>query len=102
MKEIYELKGRGYSAREIARTLRLAHNTVMRYLNDPEAIMPSAGPLPWVREIPCISLWYTTWGASFIGSSQTSFRIFPKIRGGSCCGPSFPFVDKGVYPGISL
>ena len=45
VKEIYELKGKGYSAREIARTLGLARNTVLRYLNDPEAMMPRARPL---------------------------------------------------------
>ena len=32
VKEIYELKGQGYSAREIARTLGLARNTVLGYL----------------------------------------------------------------------
>ena len=42
MKEIYELNGQGYSAREIARTLDLdlARNTVLRYLKDPEAMVP--------------------------------------------------------------
>ena len=45
MKEIYELKGQGYSAREIARTLGLARNTVLRYLKDPEAIVPKARSL---------------------------------------------------------
>ena len=42
MKEIYELNGQGYSAREIARTLDLARNTVLRYLKDPEAMVPKA------------------------------------------------------------
>ena len=42
MKEIYELNGQGYSAREIARTLGVARNTVLRYLKDPEAIVPKA------------------------------------------------------------
>ena len=45
VKEIYELKGKGYSAREIARSLGLARNTVLRYLNDPEAIVPKARSL---------------------------------------------------------
>ena len=45
MKEIYEFKGKGYSAREIARSLGLARNTVLRYLNDPEAIVPKARAL---------------------------------------------------------
>ncbi len=42
VKEIYELKGQGYSAREIARELSLARNTVLRYLKDPETIAPKA------------------------------------------------------------
>ena len=45
MKEIYELNGKGYSARDIARTLGLARNTVLRYLNDAEAIVAKARSL---------------------------------------------------------
>ena len=45
VKEIYELKGQGYSAREIARELSLARNTVLRYLKDPETIVPKARAL---------------------------------------------------------
>ncbi len=45
VKEVYELKGQGYSARGIARTLSLARNTVLRYLKDPEAIVPKARAL---------------------------------------------------------
>ena len=45
VKEIYELNGQGYSAREIARTLGLARNAVLRYLKDPEAIVPKARAL---------------------------------------------------------
>ena len=40
MKEIYEMHGRGHSARAIARELGLARNTVLRYLNSPEAMFP--------------------------------------------------------------
>ena len=40
MKEIYEIKGAGYSIRDIARELDIAPNTVRRYLQDPEAVMP--------------------------------------------------------------
>ena len=40
MKEIYEMKGEGHSARAIARDLGLARNTVLKYLNSPEAIAP--------------------------------------------------------------
>ena len=40
MKEIYEMKGSGYSIRDIARELDIARNTVRRYLKDPEAVMP--------------------------------------------------------------
>ena len=32
MKEIYEMRGRGHSARAIVRELGLARNTVLRYL----------------------------------------------------------------------
>ena len=45
MKEIYELKGQGCSAREIARELGLARNTVLRYLRDPEAMRAQPRPL---------------------------------------------------------
>ena len=40
VKEIYEMHGRGHSARAIARELGLARNTVLRYLNSPEAMFP--------------------------------------------------------------
>ena len=40
MKEIYEMKGAGYSIREIAEELDIARNTVRRYLKDPEAVIP--------------------------------------------------------------
>ena len=40
MKQIYDLKGQGLSARAIARELGLARNTVLRYLKTPEAIRP--------------------------------------------------------------
>ena len=40
MKEIYEMKGSGYSIRDIAGELDIARNTVRRYLKDPEAVMP--------------------------------------------------------------
>ena len=44
VKEICELKGRGRSARAIARELGLARNTVLRYLKPPEAIRPQPRP----------------------------------------------------------
>ena len=44
MKEIYEMHGRGHSARTIARELGLARNTVLRYLNSPDAIVPKPRP----------------------------------------------------------
>ena len=40
VKEIYEMKGAGYSVRDIARELDIAPNTVRRYLKDPEAVVP--------------------------------------------------------------
>ena len=40
VKEIYEVHGRGRSARGIARDLGLARNMVLRYLNSPEAMLP--------------------------------------------------------------
>ena len=40
MKQIYGMHGQGHSAREIARELGLARNTVLRYLKSPEAIKP--------------------------------------------------------------
>jgi len=42
VKQIYEMKGAGHSAREIARELGLARNTVLRYLKSPEAMHPKA------------------------------------------------------------
>ena len=40
VKEIYEMKGAGYSIRGIDEELDIARNTVRRYLNEPEAVMP--------------------------------------------------------------
>ena len=45
VKEIYEMRGRGHSARDISRELGLARNTVLRYLKSPEAITPQPRPL---------------------------------------------------------
>ncbi len=42
VKQIYEMKGAGDSAREIARELGLARNTARRYLKSPEAMRPKA------------------------------------------------------------
>ncbi len=44
MKQSYEMKGAGHSARAIARELGLARNTALRYLKTPEAIRPKARP----------------------------------------------------------
>ena len=40
MKQIYEMKRRGHSAQAIARELGLARNTVLKYLNSPDSIVP--------------------------------------------------------------
>ena len=40
VKEIYDMKGAGCSTREIAQRLGIARNTVRKYLNTPEAILP--------------------------------------------------------------
>ena len=40
MKEIYDMKEAGCSIREIAQRLGLARNTVRKYLNTPEAVLP--------------------------------------------------------------
>ena len=40
MKEIYDMKGAGCSTRESAQRLGLARNTVRKYLNTPEAVLP--------------------------------------------------------------
>ena len=40
VKEIYERKGAGCSIRGIADDLGIARNTVRRYLNSPEALLP--------------------------------------------------------------
>ena len=45
MKQIYEMKGRGHSARSIARELGLARNTVLRYLDALEGIKLQPRPL---------------------------------------------------------
>ena len=52
VKEIYKLKGRGYSAREIAQRLGLARNTVLKYLNSPEPLTAQPQPLRGSRLEP--------------------------------------------------
>ena len=44
MKEIYDMKGTGSSIRRVADDLGIARNTVRRYLNSLEALLPK--PLP--------------------------------------------------------
>ena len=52
LKEIYEMKGQGHSARAIARDLGLARNTVLRYLNSPEKMHPQGAPVPGIEAGP--------------------------------------------------
>ena len=96
VKEVYELKSRGYSAREIARTLDLARNTVLRYLNDPEAIVPKArSPRgskldPYADYIDCrmseglencVVLWRELQGLGYQGGySLINTYVFPHRR----------------------
>ena len=52
VKEIYELKGRGYPARAIAERLGLARNTVLKHLNSPEPLTAQPRPLRGSRLDP--------------------------------------------------
>ena len=45
MKDIYEMRGPGHSARAISRELGLVRNTVLPYLKSPEVITPQPRPL---------------------------------------------------------
>ena len=56
VKEIYEMHGRGHSARTIARELGLARNTVLRYLNSPEAMLPKPAASTGVEAGPVYRL----------------------------------------------
>ena len=79
VKQIYEMKGRGHSARAIARELGLARNTVLKYLNSPDSIVPKPrqprgsklDSQPGTSTSGCRRDWRTAW---------------------SCCGNSGPGV----------
>ena len=53
LKEIYEMRGQGHSARPIAQELGLARNTVLKYLNSPEAMRPKPRPPRASKLDPC-------------------------------------------------
>ena len=77
VKEIYELKGQGYSAREIARELGLARNTVLRYLKGPEAMRAQPRPLRGSKLDP-----YTSYMDRRISEGLENCRVLLReIRG---------------------
>ena len=77
MKEIYELKGQGYSAREIARGLGLARNTVLRYLKGTEAMRAQPRPLRGSKLDP-----YTSYMDRRISEGLENCRVLLReIRG---------------------
>ena len=98
MKEIYEMKGQGYSARAIARELGLARNTVLKYLASPEAIAPKPRALrgskldPYAEHIDrrmgeglenCVVLLREIRGQGYDGSYSTLLAYAkPRRRGG--------------------
>ena len=85
MKEIYEMKGSGYSIRDIARELDIARNTVRRYLKDPEAVMPkrrrrSSKLDPYIEYVDrrlseglenCVVLWRELQGLGYQGAGSS-------------------------------
>ena len=70
VKEVYEMHGRGHSSRAIARGLGLARNTVLRYLNSPEVMVPK--PRPPGVEGQGIAPSFRNTSASFSTPSQIS------------------------------
>ena len=97
VKEIYEMKGSGYSIRDIARELDIARNTVRRYLKDPEAVMPkrrrrrrSSKLDPYIEYMDrrlseglenCVVLWRELQGLGYQGSySLVKTYVSPRRR----------------------
>ena len=96
MKEIYEMKGSGYSIRDIAGELDIARNTVRRYLKDPEAVMPkrrrrrSSKLDPYIEHVDrrlseglenCVVLWRELQGLGYQGGySLVKTYVSPRRR----------------------
>ena len=92
------MHGQGYSARAIARELGLAHNTVLKYLTAPEAIVPKPRPLrgsklaPYAEHIDrrmgeglenCVVLLREIRGQGYDGSYSTLLAYAkPRCQGG--------------------
>ncbi len=102
VKEIYEMKGAGYSIRNIARELHIARNTVWRYLKDLEAVMPKprrrrASKLdPFIEYMDrrlseglenCVVLWRELQGLGYQGGySLVKTYVSPRRRRGQVAG----------------
>ena len=96
VKEIYEMKGSGYSIRDIAGELDIARNTVRRYLKDPEAVMPkrrrrrSSKLDPYIEYVDrrlseglenCVVLWRELQGLGYQGGySLVKTYVSPRRR----------------------
>ena len=96
VKEIYGMKGAGYSIREIARELDISPNTVRRYLKDPEAVMPKVRRRrafkldPFIEYMDlrlseglenCVALWPELQGLGYQGGySPVKTDVSPRRR----------------------
>ncbi len=81
VKEIYEMHGRGHSARAIARGLGLARNTVLRYLNSPEAMLPKPRPPRRVEAGPLHRVPRPETGGGVVGKPPAAGPEHLRLRG---------------------